>query len=178
MDRYYSEIANGRFNQKTTGSFRAVPDNVVLRIVVTIVVFAAIIGMLLVVSENTVNSVVALVFDLSVLVLVILCVPVIRMQYAGDEWTYTITDKQFSLIKKGCARNYKYADVEGASYVYLLHPITRKKIGYTVTVKTKYRSDKYNYLSSFRGETLTPQKTPFYVLNEPPVPPPEFDRFS
>lgn len=178
MDRYYSEIANGRFGQKTTGSFRAVPDNVALRITGTIAIFVVVITLLLVVSGNTVNAFASFVIDGIVIALCILCIPAVRMQYAGQEWNYTITDKQFSLVTKGCARNYKYEDVVGVSYENLLHPITRKKIGYIVSVKTKHRSDKYRYLSMYKGEALTPQRTPFYALSEPPVPPPEFDRFS
>lgn len=178
MDRFYSEIANGRFGQKTTGKFREVPENVVLRITLTIVIFLVVIIFLLAISGNTVNPYASFLIGGIVIALCILLIPAIRMQYAGKEWTYTITSKQFSLITKGCARNYKYEDVEGVSYEFLLHPITRRKIGFIVSVKTKYRSDKYKYLSILRGEQLTPQQTPFYVLNEPPAPPPEFDRFS
>ena len=178
MDRHYSEIAYGRFNQKRTGKFRVVPENVVLRIVATIAIFAVVIILLLVVSGNTVNSTVSLVFDVIAIALCIFCIPVVRMQYVGEEWTYTITDKQFSLVAKGKARNYKYKDVEGVSYEFLHHPITRTKIGFIVSVKTKYTSDKYKYVSILKGEQLTPQSTPFYILNEPPVPQPEFDRFS
>ena len=178
MDRYFKEIANERFGQKTTGSFRAVPDNVVTRIVVTILIFVAIIILLLVISTHTINAAVSFLFDGLAIAAAILSIPAIRMQYAGEEWRYTITTKSFSLVTKGRARNYKYEDVEGVSYVFLLHPITRRKIGFNITVKTKYGSDKYRYLSIYKGETLTPDKTPFYVLNDPPKPAPEFDRFS
>ncbi len=178
MDRHYSEIAYGRFNQKRTGKFRVVPENVVLRIVATIAIFVIVIILLLAVSANTVNGTVSLVIDGIIIALCIFCIPVVRMQYAGKEWTYTITDKQFSLVTKGHARNYKYEDVEGVSYEFLHHPITRRKIGFIVSVKTKYSSDKYKYISILRGEQLTPQSTPFYVLNDPPRPEPLFDRFS
>ncbi len=178
MDRHYSEIAYGRFDQKTTGKFREVPENVVLRITLTIAIFLVVIILLLAVSGNTVNGTVSMVIDVIVIALCILLISVVRMQYAGKEWTYTITSKQFSLVTKGCARNYKYEDVEGVSYEFLLHPITRRKIGFIVSVKTKYTSDKYKYLSILRGEQLTPQKTPFYILNDPPKPEPQFDRFS
>lgn len=178
MDRYYSEIAYERFNQKRTGKFRAVPENVVLRIVATIAIFAIVIILLLVLSGRTINGTVSLVLDAIAIALLIFSIPAVRMQYAGKEWTYTITSKQFSLVTKGCARNYKYEDVEGVSYEFLLHPITRRKIGFIISVKTKYTSDKYKYLSILRGEQITPQSTPFYILNDPPKPEPQFDRFS
>ncbi|MBE6879361.1 MAG: hypothetical protein E7490_00815 [Ruminococcaceae bacterium] len=178
MDRHYSEIAYGRFNQKRTGKFRVVPENVVLRIVATIAIFAVVIILLLVVSGRTINGTVSLVLDAIAIALLIFSIPAVRMQYAGKEWTYTITDKQFSLVTKGQARNYKYKDVEGVSYEFLHHPITRRKIGFIVSVKTKYTSDKYKYISILRGEQITPQSTPFYILNDPPKLEPEFDRFS
>ena len=178
MDRHYSEIAYGRFDQKTTGKFREVPENVVLRITLTITIFLVVIIFLLVLSGRIINGAVSMVIDGIAIALCILLIPVVRMQYVGKEWTYTITSKQFSLVTKGCARNYKYEDVIGVSYEFLFHPITRRKIGFIVSVKTKYNSDRYKYVSILRGEQVTPQSTPFYILNDPPKPEPQFDRFS
>ena len=107
MDRHYSEIAYGRFDQRTTGKFREVPENVVLRITLTIVIFLVVIIFLLVLSGRIINGAVSMVIDGIAIALCILLIPVVRMQYAGKEWTYTITSKQFSLVTKGCARNYK-----------------------------------------------------------------------
>ncbi len=110
----------------------------------------------------------ALTAGIFTVILIILSAIAIGLIHKGSKCRYVADEKSLKLfIPHKPTVEYRY---ENAKNVYFV-PITGagKTVGFEITVMTKQGVDKYQYISPRKGAFTTPENTPFYYLQAPPV---------
>ena len=83
----------------------------------------------------------------------------VTCRYEGDDNEFRITDNHKH------TEIFYYPDVTGIEYKPLKY-LNKRQRGYTVTIKTKYRVVKYQYIANGRQHVNSPADTPFFLLEQ------------
>lgn len=97
---------------------------------------------------------------------VIFCWWIVRIAHIGSVCRFTGDDNEFRITDpNGHVEIFYYPDITGIDYTPIRY-ITKKLRGYKVTINTKYRSVVYQYIAYGKQRILSPNDTPFYVLEQ------------
>lgn len=83
----------------------------------------------------------------------------VTCRYEGDDQEFRITDQH------GHTETLYYSDISGVDFRPIRY-INRRLRGYVVTVRTKYRSLRYQFIATGHQRINAPEDTPFFVLEQ------------
>lgn len=88
----------------------------------------------------------------------------VRIAHLGRVYLYEADENEFRIIRPDkSVDTYYYTDMDGIDYK-PIHYVNRKHRGFAVTVRTKYRATKYNYIFSTNKLFRSEGDTPFRIL--------------
>lgn len=97
---------------------------------------------------------------------VMLCWWVVRIAHSGVTCRYEGDDDEFRITdNRKHTEIFYYPDVTGIEYKPLRY-LNKRQRGYIVTIHTKYRAVKYEYIATGRQRVNSPEDTPFFLLEQ------------
>lgn len=97
---------------------------------------------------------------------IMICWWVVRIAHSGVTFRYEGDDREFRITdSRNHTEIFYYPDVTGVDYKPIKY-INKKQRGYAVTIRTKYRAVKYEYIASGRQRVNSPEDTPFFLLEQ------------
>lgn len=102
----------------------------------------------------------------AIVIWVMLCWWLVRIAHSGVTCRYEGDDNEFRITDNHKHTEiFYYPDVTGIEYKPLRY-LNKRQRGYTVTIKTKYRAVKYQYIANGRQRVNSPADTPFFLLEQ------------
>lgn len=102
----------------------------------------------------------------AVAIWVMLCWWLVRIAHSGVTCRYEGDDKEFRITdNRKHTEIFYYPDVTGVDYKPIKY-LNKRQRGYIVTIHTKYRAVKYEYIASGRQRVNSPEDTPFFLLEQ------------
>lgn len=162
------DLLDGRFEFRQSGSFRELSIGATAKIIVSAVIepilvfmsISAVIGGLFG-SLHTISNIV-------IMIALAVILPILPIWYilwvSGGErqYRYEANDKTMRIYNKRRTYIFRYCDVRNVEY----RPLTLifRKVGYTVTVTSKYETVIFRYMTPRKAEFTDTASTPFSIL--------------
>lgn len=96
----------------------------------------------------------------------ILCWWIVRIAHTGVTCRYEANDSEFRITdNRQHTEIFYYPDIMGVDYKPITY-LTKRQRGYIVTIRTRYRSVEYRCIASGNQRIISPEDTPFFLLEQ------------